>query len=75
MTTPQRRDLTAEQREELRCVYVSVPALHHLTFDEALADRSILICLWNLAKARRKTRARLAAAAEYFDLRSPPCSR
>lgn len=72
--TPQVHELTTEQREELRAVYVTVDALHHLTFTEALNERAILICLWNVAQARRKTRARMAAAAAVFQL-TPPCDR
>jgi len=69
MITPALKDLTAGERAELHAVYASVPALHHLTFDAALDDRAILICLWNVNHARRKTRARIAGAAEAFELR------
>jgi hypothetical protein len=61
-------DLTTEQRDAMRAIYVSTSALHHLSFDECLIDTSIRICLWNCAKAREKARARTAAAAEYFQL-------
>lgn len=68
-TTPQLRDLTAEQRDALHTVYLSITPLHHLKFDECLADRGIQICLWNVAKARQKKRARQAAAEEVFQLK------
>ena len=67
-TTPQLSAITAEQRAELQAVWVGINALHHLSFDECLHDRSILICLWNVSQARAKTRARLRAAAELFEL-------
>lgn len=70
MTTPPYAQLTQEQREDLRGVYVSLSSLHHLSFEACLVDTAIRICLWNVAQARRKTRARKAAAAEYFELRS-----
>lgn len=66
--TPQLQDLTDEQRAELHAVYAGLTALHHLAFEECLHDRSILICLWNVAQARAKTRARLRAATEGFEL-------
>jgi hypothetical protein len=66
--TPALKDLTDDQRADLRAVYATLPALHHLTFDECLTETSIRICLWNVACARRKTRARLAAAVQVFQL-------
>lgn len=66
--TPQLSALTVEQITELHAVYAGLSALHHLTFDECLRDRSILICLWNVAQARAKTRARMRAAIQIFEL-------
>jgi hypothetical protein len=69
VTTPKLAELTADQRAELHAVYASVASLHHIPFELALADTAIRICLWNVAQARRKVRARQRAAAEFFELR------
>lgn len=69
MTTPAYKDLTAEQREELRAVYVTVHNLHHIPFEHCLLDTAFRICLWNVAQARRRKRARLAAATQVFELK------
>lgn len=66
--TPAARDLTADERNELREVYLRTPPLHHLTFDQCLVDTAIRICLWNVAMGRRKALARRKAAEEIFRL-------
>lgn len=67
-TTPAAEDLTAEERDELYAVYLTIPSLHHISFSLTLQDSATRICLWNVAHARRKTRARKTAAVDVFEL-------
>lgn len=49
-------DLDQEKRD-MFAVYLTLPSLHHLDFEQAIKDPSIRICLRNTAHARRKALA------------------
>lgn len=62
--------ITTQQRLELFAVYLSLPDLHHIEFDEALADTALYICLKNTAEARKRAKlaSRRAANDTPFEL-------
>lgn len=65
--------ITEQERQQLREVYLMLRGLHsHFTFDQAIAEPTILGCLRNVNDARQKrlaqARARAAREASEFQL-------
>lgn len=68
MRTPALDQLTPQDRADMHAVYAGIRALHHMTFEQALADTATRICLYRTAQASRTARQERAAAAAPFAL-------
>lgn len=55
--------IDAQERVDLFAVYLSLPQLHHLDFDQVLERPVILGCLRNTLEAKRRRLAKLKARA------------
>jgi hypothetical protein len=55
--------LSAQERLDLFAVYLSLPGLHHLGFEEILTRPVVLGCLRNTLEAMRRRQAKVKAKA------------
>lgn len=56
-------DLIDRERLDCFAVYLSLSALHRVSFEDAMADPALSICLRNTAHARREALRKLAKPA------------
>ena len=64
-------ELTEQERLDCFAIYLSLPRVHErMSFEEAMADTAVRICLRNTAEAKRRRLAKaktasIPAAAEF----------